>query len=287
MARIRSSSAKAAQGLKSHQQGADPEPLPDSQDEHQQGQARRSHPVARLRGFTLIELLVVIAIIAILAAILFPVFSRAREKARQASCLSNLKQLALATLMYAQDYDETYPLSYYYDPTFTQEYSWDFHLDYSVSPPAISLGLLGPYTKNGQINACPSAKNLHTFDRQYTGYAYNASYIGGGQFDGPGWSLKEAASMAMVQRPSETVLMADSAFWSTWGFVGLAGNNYLRSPYDPNNYVGPNVHFRHNGTTNVSYCDGHAKATAEKHGVSANSEDLAYLSDDDSAYDLR
>ena len=61
------------------------------------------------RGFTLIELLVVIAIIAILAAILFPVFARAREKARQTSCLSNVKELALALLMYSQDYDETIP----------------------------------------------------------------------------------------------------------------------------------------------------------------------------------
>src|SRR5476651_819462 len=69
------------------------------------------HPRSR-HGFTLIELLVVIAIIAILAAILFPVFARAREQARRTSCLSNMKQIGLALFMYAQDYDETLPERY-------------------------------------------------------------------------------------------------------------------------------------------------------------------------------
>src|SRR5438132_1696001 len=79
-----------------------------------QGSAKTAAPPA---AFTLIELLVVIAIIAILAAILFPVFSQAREKARQASCQSNLRQLGLATMLYVQDYDETYPLAQYADGT--------------------------------------------------------------------------------------------------------------------------------------------------------------------------
>jgi prepilin-type N-terminal cleavage/methylation domain-containing protein/prepilin-type processing-associated H-X9-DG protein len=86
------------------------------------------------KGFTLIELLVVIAIIAILAAILFPVFAKAREKARQTACLSNMKEICLATMMYAQDYDEVYPID--------GAYSW-----YQMTQ---------PYVKNDQVYVCPS-----------------------------------------------------------------------------------------------------------------------------------
>jgi prepilin-type N-terminal cleavage/methylation domain-containing protein len=77
------------------------------------------------KGFTLIELLVVIAIIVILAAILFPVFARARENARRASCSSNLKQLALGLLQYGQDYDEKYPLSWMYNQSQAQPSDWN------------------------------------------------------------------------------------------------------------------------------------------------------------------
>ncbi len=93
------------------------------------------------RGFTLIELLVVIAIIAILAAILFPVFARAREKARETACLSNLKQLNLALHMYAQDYDELFPIA---------QTMGNPH-------PELTLGLY-PYVSNRQIFYCPSAR---------------------------------------------------------------------------------------------------------------------------------
>ncbi len=86
--------------------------------------------VTSKNGFTLIELLVVIAIIAILAAILFPVFAKARAKAVQTTCLSNVRQLALAFLMYAQDYDERMPFAYDYADDWSYESAWDYFIDY-------------------------------------------------------------------------------------------------------------------------------------------------------------
>src|SRR6056297_1371472 len=120
----------------------------------------------RSKGFTLIELLVVIAIIAILAAILFPVFARAREKARQTSCLSNLKQIGLAFRMYVGDYDDTMPGYIIYTPVdVVGPYTGDsrgylFWMD-----------VLYPYVKNKQVFVCPS-------------YSYS-----GGYFGGYGWNV--------------------------------------------------------------------------------------------------
>jgi prepilin-type N-terminal cleavage/methylation domain-containing protein/prepilin-type processing-associated H-X9-DG protein len=99
------------------------------------------------RGFTLIELLVVIAIIAILAAILFPVFAKAREKARQSSCLSNEKQIGLAIMTYCSDYDETFPSTYYYQNGAT---SANGYVDWT--------GMVMPYVKNTQVFVCSSHK---------------------------------------------------------------------------------------------------------------------------------
>lgn len=114
--------------------------------------ARRSTSHTAISGFTLIELLVVIAIIAILAAILFPVFARARENARRASCQSNMKQLGLAFKQYVQDYDETYPLAGYYNPP-SQNGNWFYWMQ-----------SIYPYAKSKQIFVCPSDGSGVKFD---------------------------------------------------------------------------------------------------------------------------
>ena len=107
-------------------------------------------------GFTLIELLVVIAIIAILAAILFPAFARARENARRASCQSNLKQIALGFAQYTQDYDERFPQRY--DPTDADNFGW--------------AKVLQPYLKSDQIFQCPS-ETIASALSTYTDYGAN------------------------------------------------------------------------------------------------------------------
>lgn len=132
-------------------------------------------------GFTLIELLVVIAIIAILSAILFPVFSKARESARRSSCASNLKQIGIATMMYIQDFDETYPVASLEVP------SSDGMANYTIS---YWFNVLQPYAKNRNIWYCPTAGRIDTSAtsgiQQYSGgYGYNACGTGAISSNGP------------------------------------------------------------------------------------------------------
>lgn len=251
----------------------------------------------RRRGFTLIELLVVIAIIAILAAILFPVFASAREKARQTVCASNLRQLGLAYIQYVQDYDEVGP-------------------NVGVQSAPVWTDDLYPYVKSTGVYSCPD----DTFDGPYvpnsalsninggTAGSYLANEVEeswwhtdtGSPFSMyyPGCCVVETANLAKFANPSQTVLIADgateqswyaatAAYINWWGaghpeqlFSAGYGESYVAnaSMWSPasNSYTtvvypylggdnsgdatGNGIVGRHNSQANVVFTDGHAKA---------------------------
>jgi prepilin-type N-terminal cleavage/methylation domain-containing protein/prepilin-type processing-associated H-X9-DG protein len=191
-------------------------------------------------AFTLIELLVVIAIIAILAAILFPVFAQAREKARQTTCLSNQKQLALGVLMYVQDYDETFPMSLY------------------VQPPNNGFAVydaVAPYLKNVGIFVCPSYSpgidwrsrlatvGLQPITFQFVSYVPNLGVFGEQLCNTPFRKQTPVTKLAAIPTPVDTVLFFDG---------------YMKaSPFlDFFNFLG---HARHSEGVVLNFADGHAK----------------------------
>ncbi|MGD9519579.1 MAG: prepilin-type N-terminal cleavage/methylation domain-containing protein [Armatimonadota bacterium] len=177
------------------------------------------------QGFTLIELLVVIAIIALLAAMLFPVFARAREKARQASCASNVKQLALAALMYAGDYDETLPMA--------------IGAASPAGPWWTLIELVQPYTRNAQIARCPNDPQGSVDLSAYSGlgrysYAWNKAVFAHMPPFGP---LGTIITLSQIPYPAETTAFFDGR---QEGFAVYTSH-------------------RHNDGANVSFLDGHAK----------------------------
>lgn len=194
---------------------------------------------AKRKGFTLIELLVVIAIIAILAAILFPVFAKAREAARATSCKSNLKQIGLAMNMYKQDYDETLPFSVNGQNNFawgSDTYWAYFYL---------------PYTKNQQIWACPSAKDAN---------CKRSSYGLSGFLDGT--ATTSGLSDAAIVEPAGTIFAHDSyesRMDDNGDMMCVSGSN-TEGLIQANDIRYKTEAWRHSDTCNVLFCDGHVKA---------------------------
>ena len=197
-------------------------------------------------GFTLIELLVVIAIIAILAAILFPVFARARENARRTACLSNMKQIGLGIMQYTQDYDEMYMAS----EGNTNNYA---------------LSRIGPYTKSDQILVCPSAtstKTINVLKSSGVGTTICSYYVTGSGTPGGttyAWGLfgLPAISVASVTSPSVTVAMSErSDDFEDW-HIDYSPD---ASPTGGNSSdANTGVTARHLDGANYLFADGHAK----------------------------
>ena len=241
------------------------------------GRPRRTAPAAFTLGFTLIELLVVTAIVAILAAILFPVFQKVRLNARRAACASNLKQLGLAWLLYAQDSDERVCPSYNKHGRFADpDDAWDFHHDRLTG--RWEAGMLGAYTRAGQVHGCPDFVSPSSSGRPYNGYAYNATYLGGDAATLSG--DLPSCILAQIVTPSQTAAFADGGY----GTTRAQPENFLRAPSDTAYYAGGLVDFRHLGRANVAYADGHVKAVAAQFPYNSRFPEFGGLSADDSAY---
>jgi len=220
----------------------------------------------KARGFTLIELLVVIAIIAILAAILFPVFAKAREKARQTTCASNLKQIGVALLSYAQDYDEC----------------WPFH-DQPVPPNTWQPWtlLITPYVKNTGVYSCPNlgkatAGCINISGDPATVYPYSYALNYNCTVGAAGGNSGRA--MGAFEYPSETLLVGEAGrqnannppYGATWGDQ-YAMNWYFCAAWWPQMYNSP-----HNQLANLLCMDGHVKAVRIKCYAQSPTHDRSY-----------
>ena len=234
---------------------------------------RRSSRSLRRHGFTLIELLVVIAIIAILAAILFPVFAQAREKARQTACLNNTKQIGTAFMMYVQDYDETFPPSRVMSGSATSPCAGNALLPWN--------DIVQPYMRNEDILKCPSDSSRTENDatgrpikkRSYVALAGPNNLVNGCEYltgvMAPGWGANQAA----IDRPASLALL----------YERFEHGSHIRTPFfvhanNPTNWchttnpanavyprkrewfsATPGFEPPHSGGANINFCDGHAK----------------------------
>lgn len=212
------------------------------------------HPKQNQQGFTLIELLVVIAVIAIIAALLFPVFVKIREKGRQITCASNLRQLSVAFSLYTQDSDDILPSVTDGQPGVGVLGGWLYYSQFSDAPsdtPAIfnvTKGSLYPYVNNKSVYICPDDNKGH---KSGASYALNSCLL-------PTSSAlllepKPGSSLASVSAPAITLLLCEEDADYTTHLTGSTDDGVLSLEYDNS------VSIRHSHGSNLAFVDGHVK----------------------------
>ena len=224
-------------------------------------------------GFTLIELLVVIAIIAILAAILFPVFQRVRENARRTACLSNMKQLGLAFTQYNQDNDELMPSAVKGPGGVNKLGGWNYYTQFgNGTNPAVfdvTQGSIYTYVKSKAVFICPDDSPGQTAGNSYAYSSCAAQYspVGLTNFYAPGKALSQ------FDNPSGTLLLTEEA---AGGAAGTTNDAYFLFGID-------NISLRHTGGVNMLFSDSHAKYSLIDNTGASN----ASTGDDTKVYNLQ
>jgi prepilin-type processing-associated H-X9-DG protein len=263
------------------------------------------HRERHQNAFSLIETLVVVSTTALLVGLLLPSLQSARQQARRALCLSNLRQMAVAAHAYSDVYDGHYPIAYYNrrEGTVPYFYAWDFTTwkDWSNAdhPNQVRAGLLWMGRAIEKVHQCPGFSGAdNSLADPYTGYNYNTSYIGLNDLLSPA----DSAQAAEVRRPSQTALFGDGQC------ADGGANKYMRAPFShPGDTLLPDSArhagaqgYRHLGRTNVAFCDGHvqswrpvhtetdptAKAVLDDHNATSDIQ-IGFLSASNDAYDLK
>lgn len=239
------------------------------------------------RGFTLVELITVIAICSILMGMIGYGVIYARESARSAKCKSNLRNLAVATLAYTSENNDTFPwgkknVSGY------KYWCWDFVIthDGTTMP-----GVIWDYAVDKKVLQCPSFLGgiSNTEGEPYTGYNYNCSFIG--KVEGDSGKRKTPAKLSHLKKPDRTALFGDGEFSG-------GANKFMRSPKRSTSHdaSGTSVRmagtqgYRHRGKTNIAFCDGHVEEISEVYNTSGDegfvSSRCGFISPDNSLYSL-